>query len=59
MIGRTPLAQELLSRDHHYQAVADAARGPVPPIGDDYQGPVTTETYAGGELPGRRAVAGA
>jgi acetyl-CoA C-acetyltransferase len=45
VISRTPPGQELLGRDYHYQAEADAARGPVPAIGDDYEGPVTTETY--------------
>jgi acetyl-CoA C-acetyltransferase len=45
ILSRTPPAGGLLGRDYHYQAEADAARGPLPPIGDDYEGPVTTETY--------------
>jgi acetyl-CoA C-acetyltransferase len=45
VISRTPPGDELLGKDCHYQAEADAARGPVPLARDDYEGPVTTETY--------------
>ena len=45
VVSRTPPAGDLLGKDYDYQAEADAARGPVPPIGDDYEGPVATETY--------------
>ena len=32
-------------QDFDYQAEADAARGPVPPLDEDYTGPVTVESY--------------
>ena len=45
VISRTPPTLDLLGRDYDYQAEADAARGTLPPIGDNYEGPVTAETY--------------
>ena len=45
VVSRTPPPGEVLGKDFDYQAEADAARGAVPPVGDDYEGPVTTETY--------------
>jgi acetyl-CoA C-acetyltransferase len=32
-------------QDYHFQELADRRRNPVPEIGDDYEGPVTIETY--------------
>ncbi|MEJ5979082.1 acetyl-CoA acetyltransferase [Novosphingobium sp. PS1R-30] len=32
-------------QDYRFQAEADAYRGPIPSLGDDYEGPVTIETY--------------
>lgn len=34
-----------LAEHYSVQAAADAARGPVPPLLDDYAGPLTVETY--------------
>ncbi|MGO8861108.1 MAG: acetyl-CoA acetyltransferase [Acidimicrobiales bacterium] len=45
VISRIPPSEDLLGKDYHYQAEANAARGALPPIGDDYMGPVTAETY--------------
>jgi len=45
VVSRTPPGRELLGKDYDYQAEADAGRGLVPPVGDGYEGPVTTETY--------------
>jgi acetyl-CoA C-acetyltransferase len=45
VISRAPPSEELLGKDYHYQAEADAARGALPSIGDDYEGLVTVETY--------------
>ena len=33
------------SIEHSVQAIADAARGPIPPLAPDYEGPATIETY--------------
>jgi acetyl-CoA C-acetyltransferase len=32
-------------QDYHFQELADTRRNPVPEIGDEYEGPVTVETY--------------
>lgn len=45
IVSRTPPPGELLPQDYDCQAEADTARGPVPPLGDSYEGPVTLETY--------------
>jgi acetyl-CoA C-acetyltransferase len=45
VISREPPAAELLGRDYDYQAIADAARGQIAPLGDDYEGQVTVESY--------------
>ena len=45
VISRNPPRPGLMPRAHDYQAEADAARGPVPPLGDSFEGPVTLETY--------------
>ena len=45
VISRAPPSEDLLGKNYHYQAEADAARGALPSIGDDYEGLVTVETY--------------
>jgi acetyl-CoA C-acetyltransferase len=45
VISSDPPRGELLGRDYDFQAEADAARGALPPQGDDYEGKVTVETY--------------
>ena len=40
-----PLPGVSFPQDHSCQAEADALRGAIPAIGDDYEGPVTLETY--------------
>jgi acetyl-CoA C-acetyltransferase len=45
VIGREPPRDELLGRDYDYNADADKARGTIPPLGDDYQGEVSLESY--------------
>ncbi len=42
---RDPPDPELLSLGYDHQPEADSARGPVAPIADDFEGPVTVETY--------------
>ena len=45
VISRNPPPEALLGLDYDYNADADAVRGKVPPLGDDYEGMVTLETY--------------
>jgi acetyl-CoA C-acetyltransferase len=45
VIGREPPPEGALPHDFDYQAEADAKRGPVPPVQEDYQGPGRIETY--------------
>jgi acetyl-CoA C-acetyltransferase len=45
VIGREPPRDELLGRDYDFNAEADKARGTIPPLGDDYQGEVSLESY--------------
>jgi acetyl-CoA C-acetyltransferase len=45
VLSRIPPDDALLPRDYDHQAEADAARGPIAPLGDGYEGPVTVETY--------------
>lgn len=40
-----PLPGVVFPQDHSCQAEADAMRGAIPVIGDDFEGPVTLETY--------------
>lgn len=44
IVSTTP-ADRPLSEHYSVQAEAEAARGPVPPLLDDYEGPATIETY--------------
>ncbi len=45
VLSRKPAPAGLFPQDFDFQAEADAKRGPVPPLGDDYEGTVTVETY--------------
>jgi acetyl-CoA C-acetyltransferase len=45
IVSRAAPADGSLPKTYDFQAEADAARGPLPPLGDDYEGPVTVETY--------------
>ena len=45
VLSRTAIASANFPQDYHYQAEADAARGPVPPLAEGYSGPGTIETY--------------
>ncbi|MCK9541759.1 MAG: acetyl-CoA acetyltransferase [Novosphingobium sp.] len=45
VLGKQPVAAASFPQDFDYQAVADAAREPVPPTVEDYEGPATIETY--------------
>ena len=45
VLSRTPLGLNSFPQDFDYQSEADALRGPVPPIEEDYQGAATVETY--------------
>ena len=45
VISRNPPREGMFPQDFDFQAEADAARGPVPPLGDSYEGTVTVETY--------------
>ncbi|MBB3860973.1 acetyl-CoA C-acetyltransferase [Novosphingobium hassiacum] len=45
VLSSTPIAAAAFPQDYHFQAEADAARGPVPPLVPGYCGPGTIETY--------------
>jgi len=45
VLGRTPGALSGLPSSFDFQVAADAARGPVPLLLEDYTGPATIETY--------------
>jgi acetyl-CoA C-acetyltransferase len=45
VISRDAPREGLMPHSHDYQAEADAACGPLPPLGDVYEGAVTVETY--------------
>ena len=45
VLSRTQLAPHLFPQDFDFQAEADALRGPVPPLQEDYLGPASIETY--------------
>ncbi len=44
-LASEPIAAARFPRDFDFQAEADAARAPVPPTIEDYEGPATIETY--------------
>jgi acetyl-CoA C-acetyltransferase len=45
VLSRTPPGSNSFPQNFDYQAEADAIRGPVPPIEEDYLGPASVETY--------------
>lgn len=45
LLGGVPLPHAHFPHDFDVQAAADALRGPIPPIDEDYLGPATIETY--------------
>jgi acetyl-CoA C-acetyltransferase len=45
VLSRTPFAPDSFPQNFDYQTEADAIRGPVPPIEEDYVGPARVETY--------------
>jgi acetyl-CoA C-acetyltransferase len=45
VLSRTPPGSNSFPQNFDYQAEADALRGPVPPIEEDYLGPASVETY--------------
>ena len=45
VLSRSPPAPNTFPQNFDFQAAADALRGPVPPLQEDYLGPATVETY--------------
>ena len=45
MLGNKPIAAASFPQDFDYQAEAEARRGPVPDLVEDYAGPATIESY--------------
>lgn len=45
VLSNRPLPDAQFPQDFDYQAEADAAREPVPPLDQDYSGPATVESY--------------
>ncbi|MBB6428079.1 acetyl-CoA acetyltransferase [Sphingopyxis sp. JAI128] len=45
VLGNQPIAAASFPQDFDYQAEAEAKRGPVPEIAEDYAGPATIESY--------------
>jgi len=45
VLGREPFPAGTLPHDFDFQAEADAAREPIPPLAEDYTGPARIETY--------------
>jgi acetyl-CoA C-acetyltransferase len=45
VLGKQPIASASFPQDFDYQAEADAARGTVPELVEDYAGPATIESY--------------
>jgi acetyl-CoA C-acetyltransferase len=44
-LARHLVAGVSFPQDYHFQELADAQRGPIPPLTDDYEGPAVIETY--------------
>ena len=44
-LARHPVAGVSFPQDYHFQALADAERGPIPALTDRYEGAATIETY--------------
>jgi acetyl-CoA C-acetyltransferase len=45
VLSREPVPAHVFPQDFDFQAEADALRGPIPPLVEDYAGPGTVETY--------------
>ena len=45
ILSNQPIAAARFPQDFNYQAEADAARGPIPELDQDYVGPARVETY--------------
>ncbi|QXF13961.1 acetyl-CoA acetyltransferase [Sphingopyxis terrae subsp. terrae] len=45
VLGKEPIAAASFPQDFDYQAEAEAKRGPVPDLVEDYTGPATIESY--------------
>ena len=45
ILATRPVAGVSFPQDYHVQAEAVGLRGPIPPAGDDYEGPAVLETY--------------
>jgi acetyl-CoA C-acetyltransferase len=45
VLSRTAPDAAEFPQDYDFQAEADAARGPIPPLTDEYEGPARLETY--------------
>jgi acetyl-CoA C-acetyltransferase len=45
VLGRGPFADAATPQEYHFQAEADAARGPIPPLTDAQEGVFPLETY--------------
>ncbi|MCM3421099.1 acetyl-CoA acetyltransferase [Sphingopyxis alaskensis] len=45
VLGNQPIAAASFPQDFDYQAEAEAKRGPVPELAEDYAGPATIESY--------------
>ncbi len=45
ILSKAPIAATSFPQDFDYQAEAEAARGPVPDLVEDYAGPATIESY--------------
>lgn len=45
VLGKVPIAAASFPQDFDYQAEAEAKRGPVPDLVEDYAGPATVESY--------------
>jgi acetyl-CoA C-acetyltransferase len=45
VLARQSVAGVAFPQDYHFQDEADACRNPIPDFGDEYEGPVTVETY--------------
>jgi acetyl-CoA C-acetyltransferase len=45
VLSRRPLGSSSFPQNFDYQSEADALRGPVPPIEEDYRGAATVESY--------------
>jgi acetyl-CoA C-acetyltransferase len=45
VLARHPVPGACFPQDYHFQELADAQRGAIPPVSDDYEGPAVIETY--------------